>query len=104
MNADIQSVVDMWWSNKFKDWSMFEEVIGEMVKEDRYIDGQFVLDVMEESMTIVDWRNRIDFILTRTFDGFKHPSTKFAYVYFIATAKATEDRLDYYRKNSEEEE
>ena len=61
-------------------------------------------DLPGEMQPLVDWKNRIDFILTRTFDGFKHPSTKFAYVYFIATAKAIEDRLDYYKKNSEEEE
>lgn len=94
----------MWWDNKFKDWAKFEETIEEMVKENKYIDGQFVLDVMDKSMDIVDWKDRIDFVLTRTFNGFKHPSGKFAYTHFITTANAIEDRLDYYRKNSEEEE
>ena len=86
MNAVILSVDDMWWKNRFKDWEFVEDVL---------IDAY-------EFTTIT--RDRVDFTLTRILDGFKFPSNKFAYTYFLAIAKKIEDKIDYYNKNPEEEE
>ena len=95
----------MWWKNRFKDWDMFEAIIQDMVSQGMFNDGEFVLEVLQDATTFTDIsRDRVDFTLTRILDGFKFPSNKFAYTYFLALAKKIEDRLDYYNKNPEEEE
>lgn len=95
----------MWWKNRFKDWDMFEAIIQDMVSQGMFNDGEFVLEVLQDATTFTDIsRDRVDFTLTRILDGFKFPSNKFAYTYFLALAKKIEDRLDYYKKNPEGEE
>ena len=95
----------MWWKNRFKDWNMFEAIIWDMVSQGMFTEGEFVLEVLEDATTFTDiTRDRVDFTLTRILDGFKFPSNKFAYTYFLALAKKIEDRLDYYKKNPEGEE
>ena len=94
----------MWWKNRFKDWDMFEAIIQDMVSQGMFNDGEFVLEVLQDATTFTDIsRDRVDFTLTRILDGFKFPSNKFAYTYFLALAKKIEDRLDYYKKNPEGE-
>ena len=95
----------MWWKNRFKDWDMFEAIIQDMVSQGMFNDGEFVLEVLQDATTFTDIsRDRVDFTLTRILDGFKFPSNKFAYTYFLALAKKIEDKIDYYNKNPEEEE
>ena len=95
----------MWWKNRFKDWDMFEAIIQDMVSQGMFNDGEFVLEGLQDATTFTDIsRDRVDFTLTRILDGFKFPSNKFAYTYFLALAKKIEDRLDYYKKNPEGEE
>ena len=94
----------MWWKNRFKDWDMFEAIIQDMVSQGMFNDGEFVLEVLQDATTFTDIsRDRVDFTLTRILDGFKFPSNKFAYTYFLALAKKIEDKIDYYNKNPEEE-
>ncbi len=84
---------------------MFEAIIWDMVSQGMFNDGEFVLEVLQDATTFTDIsRDRVDFTLTRILDGFKFPSNKFAYTYFLALAKKIEDRLDYYKKNPEGEE
>jgi len=95
----------MWWKNRFKDWNMFEAIIWDMVSQGMFTEGEFVLEVLDDATTFTDiTRDRVDFTLTRILDGFKFPSNKFAYTYFLAIASKAEDRIDYYNKNPEEEE
>tara|TARA_R110002020_G_scaffold30145_1_gene94840 strand:+ start:321 stop:608 length:288 start_codon:yes stop_codon:yes gene_type:complete len=95
----------MWWKNRFKDWEMFARIIYEMAVLDMFLDRQYVGEVIIEAYDFTDiTRDRVDFTLTRILDGFKFPSNKFAYTYFLALAKKIEDKLDYYDKNPEEEE
>ena len=105
INAVIRNVDDMWWKNRFKDWEMFLQIIEEMMNQDMFTDREFVEDVLIDAYEFTTiTRDRVDFTLTRILDGFKFPSNKFAYTYFLALAKKIEDRLDYYNKNPEEEE
>ena len=104
INVGILSVDDMWWKNRFKDWEMFVSIISEMMEQDMFTDKLFVAEVITDAYEFTDiTRDRVDFTLTRILDGFKFPSNKFAYTYFLALAKKIEDRLDYYNKNPEEE-
>ena len=95
----------MWWKNRFKDWDMFEAIIWDMVSQGMFTEGEFVLEVLEDATNFTTiTSDRIDFTLTRILDGFKFPSNKFAYTYFVAIASKIEDKIDYYNKNPEEEE
>ena len=95
----------MWWKNRFKNWYAFIAVIKEMIKQDMFTDDIFVIKVINDAREFTTIHSdRIDFVLTRILDGFKFPSNKFGYTYFLATAKKIEDKIDYYNKNPEEEE
>ena len=90
----------MWWKNRFKDWDMFEAIIWDMVSQGMFTEGEFVLEVLEDATNFTTiTSDRIDFTLTRILDGFKFPSNKFAYTYFLAIASKIEDKIDYYNKN-----
>ena len=74
------------------------------MEQDMFTDKLFVAEVIADACDFTNiTRDRVDFTLTRILDGFKFPSNKFAYTYFLALAKKIEDRLDYYNKNPEEE-
>jgi len=84
---------------------MFVSIISEMVEQDMFTDKLYVAEVITDAYEFTDiTRDRVDFTLTRILGGFKFPSNKFAYTYFLALAKQIEDRLDYYKKNPEGEE